>query len=433
MACPKYLIGSLADRAIQINPMGICGVILGLWTFGREIRGRRFLVFINNQAALGAIKKGRSPVPDFNELVFYTRFVCADHSVEPSFMWVPSELNWSDAPSRGSPPLSGDWVPPVTKWQILAASHPGKRKDSLGSDDSCALPPLFSTPRPSFPLSPLRRTLGYRRPAFRVAQIGMEGSLLFFERHGFNGIRDILRAARLGPYTSVVDIAALPNSVIYSSGKDKETKTVISARDLAREACGHCLDFKDERHGFFTRHVPGAVGGAILAPGWTFSESTRLTRPRSTTGSGSNPLEHIASGHEVSAWDVEASFMWVFDESAAVAGSVKHAHVRPDGLRAYTFSDRCKASGCRNLIPRISLDEGIKGASYRDGLPPTKRMRRERDELNSRTPDSLALDRRAARLPQLTSPSRPPSGRSSPRSRSLGRLIGRESHPTLSS
>ena len=226
---------------------------------------------------------------------------------------------------------------------------------------------------------------------------------MFLERHGFNSIRDILRAARLGPYTSVADIAALPNSVVYSSGKDKETKTFISARDLAREACGHCLDFKDERHGFFTRHVLGAVGGAILAPGRTFSESTRLARPRSKIGSGFNPLEHIASGHEVSAWDVEASFRWVFDESAAVAGSAEHAHVRPDGLRAYTFSDRCKASGCRNLIPRISLDEGdegIKGASSRDGLPQTKRMRLERDELNSRTPDSLTLDRRAARLPQ---------------------------------
>ena len=142
-ACPKYLIGSLADRATQINPMEICGVILGLWMFGREIRGRRLLVVIDNQAALGAIKKGRSPVPDFSELVFYTRFVCADHSVEPSFMWVPSELNWSDAPSRGSPPLSGDWVPPVTKWQILAASFPGKERVCRDPMTLARLPPFF--------------------------------------------------------------------------------------------------------------------------------------------------------------------------------------------------------------------------------------------------------------------------------------------------
>ena len=109
-ACPKYLIESLADRAIRINPMEI-GVILGFWIFGYEIRGRHVLVFIDNQAALGAIKKGRSPVPDFNGLVFYTRFVCADHSVEPSFMWVPSKLNWFDAPSRGSPRSRGTGSP----------------------------------------------------------------------------------------------------------------------------------------------------------------------------------------------------------------------------------------------------------------------------------------------------------------------------------
>ena len=66
-ACPGHLIRSLADRATQINPMEVCGVILGLWTFEREIRGRRLLVFIDNQAALGAIRKGRSSVPDFND------------------------------------------------------------------------------------------------------------------------------------------------------------------------------------------------------------------------------------------------------------------------------------------------------------------------------------------------------------------------------
>ena len=142
-ACPGHLVGSLADRATQINPMEVCSVILGLWTFEREIRGRRLLVFIDNQAALGAIRKGRSSVPDFNELVFYARLVCADNSVEPFFMWVPSDLNWSDAPSRGFPRSRRDWVPPVTKWQILAASLPERSKDPPGSDNPRALPPRF--------------------------------------------------------------------------------------------------------------------------------------------------------------------------------------------------------------------------------------------------------------------------------------------------
>ena len=228
----------------------------------------------------------------------------------------------------------------------------------------------------------------------------MENSLQFLSRNGFGDPREVLRAARLGPYTSVADFAALPDSVIYSSGKDELTRALISARDLARESCGHCLDFWDERHGLFTRHVPGPVGGAVPASGRTFSESTRLTRSESTTGSGLNPLEHIASGHEVSAWDVEASFKWVFDEAAAVSGSITYSYVRPGGLRAYSFAERCRASGCTNLIPRVSLDEGIKAKDSRDNLPPTKRMRLARDELNSRKANTDVPDRRAARLPQ---------------------------------
>ena len=97
--CPDRLIASLADRTTQINPLEVCGVILGFWTFKNEIRGRRVMVFIDNQAALGAIKKGRSPVPDFNELVFFARGICNSCETDPTFSWVPSELNWADAPS----------------------------------------------------------------------------------------------------------------------------------------------------------------------------------------------------------------------------------------------------------------------------------------------------------------------------------------------
>ena len=228
----------------------------------------------------------------------------------------------------------------------------------------------------------------------------MENSLRFLGRHGFRDPSGILRTARLGPYTSVADFAALPDNVVYSSGENEVTQTLIAARDLARDACGHCLEFRDEQHGLFTRHTPAPVGGAVPAKGRTFSESTRLTRLGSTTGSGLTPLEHIASGHEVSAWDVEASFRWVFDEAAAVAGSITHSYVRPGGLRAYTFAERCRASGCPNLIPRVSLDEGIKARESRDALPPTKRMRLARDELNSRTAIDDVPDRKAARLPQ---------------------------------
>ena len=126
--CPAKVLEALTSRRTQINPLEICGVILGLWTFGRNIASRRLLVFIDNQAALGAISKGRSPIPDFNELVFYARGICSSLSINPVFKWVPSELNWADAPSRASHPHRGTRVPPVTRWQALTAGIAGPSK-----------------------------------------------------------------------------------------------------------------------------------------------------------------------------------------------------------------------------------------------------------------------------------------------------------------
>ena len=124
--CPDPLISSLSDRATQINPLELCGVILGLWTFREIIRGRRVIIYIDNQAALGAIKKGRSSVPDFNELVFFARGICGSEMAEPVFFWVPSDLNWSDAPSRYASPIDGFWIAPITRWQDLCAALSGK-------------------------------------------------------------------------------------------------------------------------------------------------------------------------------------------------------------------------------------------------------------------------------------------------------------------
>ena len=125
--CPVKVLTALAERRTQINPLEVCGVILGLWTFGERISSRRLLLFIDNQAALGAISKGRSPIPDFNELVFYARGICTSLSVEPVFKWVPSELNWADAPSRTSQPpryvgASHDEV------ALPHGSHPGAKE-----------------------------------------------------------------------------------------------------------------------------------------------------------------------------------------------------------------------------------------------------------------------------------------------------------------
>ena len=228
----------------------------------------------------------------------------------------------------------------------------------------------------------------------------MESALPFLERCGINDPPRVLKSARLGPYASVADVAALPNNVVYFSGQEDITKALVSARNHAQRHCNYCLDFRDSRHGLFKQHTPSPVGGASPAPGRNFGEATRLGRPLSTTGSGLNPLEHIASGHEVSAWDVVYAFRWVFEEDASVKGSIAHSYVRPDGHRAYSFEERCRASGCGGLVPAVSLDTGIRKLGSRDSLPPTKRMRLERNELNSMIPRRDVTDLGALRLPQ---------------------------------
>ena len=119
--CPPKLMGLFRQRKTQINLLEVCGVILGLWTFEAKIRGRRLVIFVDNQAALGALKKGRSSVPDLNTLVSVCRELLAHSASRPVFFWVPSELNWADAPSRGQAPLRGDKTVPVTHWQCLGA------------------------------------------------------------------------------------------------------------------------------------------------------------------------------------------------------------------------------------------------------------------------------------------------------------------------
>ena len=118
--CPDRVLGLFRQRKTQINLLEVCGVILGLWTFSARVRHRRLVVFVDNQAALGAIRKGRSPVADLNVLVSVSRELLTGCSSEPIFLWVPSELNWADAPSRGSKPLAGLWVAPVTRWQTIS-------------------------------------------------------------------------------------------------------------------------------------------------------------------------------------------------------------------------------------------------------------------------------------------------------------------------
>ena len=207
----------------------------------------------------------------------------------------------------------------------------------------------------------------------------------------------VLSASRLDPHSSVADVAALPDGIIYSGDTEEIVNALVKARDLALEACGYSLDFLDGRNGVFKNHVPSKIGGAVPARGLTYSQSTRLTRLLTTTGEGLTSIEHVASGHEVSAWDLDFSFEWVFRESERVSKSIEFAHSRPGGCRAFSFADRCRASGHEELIPRISLDETLRQGASREALPPLKRIRLSQTASSRRGPSTCDVDPRARR------------------------------------
>ena len=178
----------------------------------------------------------------------------------------------------------------------------------------------------------------------------------------------VLAASRLDPHSSIADVAALPDSIVYSDDVEEVVNALVEARDLALESCNYSLDFLDGRNGLLRRHLPSKVGGAVPAKGLTYSQSTRLTRLLTTTGEGLTSIEHVASGHEVSAWDLDFSFEWVFRESERVSKSIEFAHSRLGGCRAFSFADRCRASGHEELIPRISVDETLSQDASRETL-----------------------------------------------------------------
>ena len=167
----------------------------------------------------------------------------------------------------------------------------------------------------------------------------MEGARSFLANRGLDGADRLLTAARLGPYASVADVAALPNGGIYASGDQHVSRALAEPRDAALEHWGYSLDFVDGRHGLFKAHRPSRVGGAVPARGLSYADSTRLSRLSTTTGEGLTPIEHVAAGHEVSAWDLEGSFRWVFLGADSVASSIEFAQSRLGGVRAFSCEE----------------------------------------------------------------------------------------------
>ena len=78
-------------------------VLLGLHTYGPGVRGRRLLVFIDNNGVRDALIKGSSPLIDLFTMLSLCSLTVSVHSVSPWFTRIPSASNPADDPSRGEP------------------------------------------------------------------------------------------------------------------------------------------------------------------------------------------------------------------------------------------------------------------------------------------------------------------------------------------
>ena len=99
----RFKPGSHAHRE-HINAQEMSGVVDAVrWlTRSREGRHTRVLIEIDSQAALGAVRKGRTSTQVMRRHLCRLSALSLLHGVQVEARWVPTDVNYADGPSRGS-------------------------------------------------------------------------------------------------------------------------------------------------------------------------------------------------------------------------------------------------------------------------------------------------------------------------------------------
>ena len=101
---PPHFLPLLAPRKTQIHALEMSALISLLQSQGSRLRGRRLIAFVDNQSALGILRKGScNKASDLSSLAAYAHDLCRGLHIELFLYWVPSALNIADGPSRGQP------------------------------------------------------------------------------------------------------------------------------------------------------------------------------------------------------------------------------------------------------------------------------------------------------------------------------------------
>ena len=106
----------------------------------------------------------------------------------------------------------------------------------------------------------------------------MEDVFDFLARVGVSDPGKVLTAARLGPYATANDFAALTDLSLKSVPCGRVADDLRRAREGALRESGFLLEFSGTRGCSFGQYSHSEVGGAPGRPGQTYAGSLRLSR-----------------------------------------------------------------------------------------------------------------------------------------------------------
>lgn len=108
---PSECWQTFKPRKTQINILELVIVLAACRVWLKFLKGRRVLVFIDNNVALQVLRKGRSSKRDLNSWAQRITQLFREVGAEFQFFCIPSKYNLADLPSREAPPPLGTEQP----------------------------------------------------------------------------------------------------------------------------------------------------------------------------------------------------------------------------------------------------------------------------------------------------------------------------------
>ena len=99
---PSVVVDALQKRKTQIAAFELVCPAAAAASWEATVRSQRVIFYIDNDSALGIVRKGSSRKADLNRIAFYSHELFHDLHIFPIFLMVASEYNCSDPVSRGA-------------------------------------------------------------------------------------------------------------------------------------------------------------------------------------------------------------------------------------------------------------------------------------------------------------------------------------------